>query len=215
MNPYQLVAMSRSLCPPRLSYTVFLRSTYSSRASTSDSDRARHSNDRNAPVKDGDKLRGNSAAAAAGSRPIHRDVSNGQHRTRAEGLSDKTRRRGRKREQAAVASGSDRGTSESRVDNPSKEKVVANGRETTGRNLIKTSSSKAAVSSTVRSSKTPANEKLEKKEVPSTKQGRASPNIYKAKEDASAKNICRPSASAVGINPCPKPRTQCTTVDVS
>ena len=213
-NPCQTVAMSRSVCPPRLSYSVFLRSMYSSRGGTSDSDRTRNSKDRNVADNDGDKLQGNSGAAAACSRPTHRDVSNWQHQTRAEGVSDQ-KIRGGKRGKTAVASGSNRGTSKSRVDKSSKEKVAANGRETTDTNLIKTNSSKAAVSSTVRSSKTPANEKLEMEEGPSTKQGSASPNVGKAKEDASAKSICPLSTSAVGKNPCPKPRTQCTTVDIS
>lgn len=101
--------------------------------------------------------------------------------------------------------------SKSRVDKPFKEKVVANGRETTGTNNVKTSSSKTTGNSTARSPKTPA-KKLKKKGLPSTKPGSPSPNIDNTKEGASSKSVCPLSTGAVGKDACPKPRTQCTAV---
>lgn len=185
-----------------------------SRASTSDSDRTRHTKGKDTPEKDEHKLREN-GAAAAGIRPTHREVSNGQRRTKAEGVGDRKKSKVESKK-VVVASGPDGGASKSRVDKPSKKKVVANGRETTGTKNVKTSSSKTAGNSTARSPKTPAKEKLKKKGLPSTKSGSASPNIDNAKENASAKSVFPLSTGAVGKDACPKPRTQYTAVgDIS
>lgn len=181
----------------------------SSRASTSDSDRTRHTKDRDAPEKDGDKLRGKTPAAAA------REGSNGLRQTKVEGVREGDSKKSRvDSKKVVVASGPDRGTSKSRVIKPSKEKRVANGRETTGTKNTMTGSSKTPGGSTVRSSKTPpAKEKVGNGKLPSAKQRSASPKIDSAKRGESPKSTCALSTSAVGKSPGPKPGTQCTAVD--
>ena len=121
-----------------------------SRASTSDSNHTKHTKDRDAPEKGGDKPRGNGAAAAtAGISPTHREASNGQRQTKAESVRKGDSKKNKVDNKAIVASGPGTSTSKRHVDKPSKEKMVANGRETTGTKNIKISSGKTTGSSTV------------------------------------------------------------------